>query len=133
MKFLILVSFLFLTNLLYSQEAKMYPCRTACNIGVQIADYKSGDSITVDGLLRPLGIKAEAGKFTILSYRITMDGEGFDSDIWEIDNIGEKFTENTILHFRKLRRGTFIAFDCITARDSYGYIVGLKAAFYVVR
>ena len=84
----------------------MYPCRTACNIGVQIADYKSGDSITVDGLLRPLGIKAEAGKFTILSYRITMDGEGFDSDIWEIDNIGEKFTENTISHFRKLHYDT---------------------------
>ena len=111
----------------------MYPCRTAGKIGVQFADHKSGDSITVDGLLRAVGIKAEAGKFTILSYRITMDGEGFDSDIWEIDNIGEKFTMNTMSHFRKLRRGAFVLFDCITAKDSYGYIVGLNSAFYIVR
>jgi hypothetical protein len=111
----------------------MYPCKTPCNIGVQIADYKSGDSITVNALLKAGRIKAEAGTFTILSYRITMDASGFSSDLWEINNPGEKFTENTILHFRKLRRGVFITIDCITAKDSYGFIAGLKSAFYVMR
>ncbi|HJS54454.1 MAG TPA: hypothetical protein VJ765_07925 [Chitinophagaceae bacterium] len=45
--------------------------------GAQIADDKSGDSITVNALLKAGGIKAEAGTFTILSYRITMDGAVF--------------------------------------------------------
>jgi hypothetical protein len=134
MKLLILVFFLLLTNLLYSQEAKMYPCRTVCNIGAQIADHESGDSITVAALLKAGRVKAEAETFTILSYRITMDGSGFScEDLIEINNPGDKFTENTLKALRKSRRGTFITIDCITAKDSNGYIVGLKSALYVVR
>jgi hypothetical protein len=128
-----LICFLLLSICANSQDSQMYPCKTPCNIGAQIADYKPGDSITVDALLKAVGIKAEAGKFTILSYRITIDASGFSSDLWEINNPDEKFTENTILHFRKLRRGVFITIDCITAKDSSGNITGLKSAFYVVR
>lgn len=110
----------------------MYPCRTPCNIGIQIGDFKSSDSITVAELLKAERVKAEAGKFTILSYRITMDGCGFD-DLIEVNNPGDKFCERAILVFGKLRRGSFMSFDCITAKDSYGNIVGLKPAFYIVR
>jgi len=111
----------------------MYPCRTPSNIGVQMANHKSGDTLTVDVFLKAIEIKAEVGKFTILSYRVTMDGAGFDFEPWEIENIGEKFTENTIKYFRKLRPGAYVTFDCITAKDSYGYITGLKPALYLVR
>jgi len=133
MKFSIVLFFLLFTSIVYSQQAKMYPCRTACNIGIQMSDHKSGDSISLFDFLKIVGIKPERGKFTILSYKITMDGEGFNSEIWEVENIGEKFTENTISYFRKLRPGAYVTFDCITAKDSYGYITGLKSAFYLVR
>jgi len=111
----------------------MYPCKTPCNIGAQIADYKSGDSITVNALLKAGGIKAETGTFTILSYRITMDGTGFCCDLYEIDNPGDKFIERALSLFRRSRRGVFMSIDCITAKDSNGYITGLKPAVYTIR
>ena len=110
----------------------MYPCRPACNIGIQIGDFRSSDTITVTELLKAERVKAEAGKFIILSYRIIMDGCGFE-DLYEVDNPGDKFCEQAILVFHKSRPGHFISFDCITAKDSYGNIVGLKPAFYIIR
>jgi len=110
----------------------MYPCRTPCNIGIQIGDFKSSDTITVAALLKAERGKAEAGNFTILSYRITMEGCGFD-DLYEVSNPGDKFCERAIVSFQRLRRGSFISIDCITAKDSYGYIIGLKPAFYIIR
>lgn len=111
----------------------MYPCKTPCNIGVQIGDYRSGDSITKDALIKAGEIKAEAGSFTILSYRITMDGAGFCCDVCEINNPGNKFIETAISLFRESRRGVFVSIDCITAKDSNGFIVGLKPAVYAIR
>lgn len=115
-----------------SQETTMYSCRTACNIGIQIADYKSADSITARTLLKSDGVKAEAVSFTILSYKITIAGGGF-CDLYEIDNPGDKFTEKTVSLFRRLRRGSFVSIDCITAKDAYGRLVGLKPAVYMIR
>ncbi len=126
------ILFFLIGTCINSQESKMYPCRSACNIGVQIGDFKSSDTVTVVALLKADSVKAEAGKFTVLSYRITMDGCGFE-DLYEVDNPGHKFCERAILIFRKLRRGNFISFDCITAKDSYGNIIGLKPAFYIIR
>jgi hypothetical protein len=115
-----------------SQETKIYPCRTACNIGIQIGDFRSSDTITVAELLKAERVKAEAGQFKILSYRITMDGCGFD-ELIEVNNEGDKFCERAILVFGRLRSGSFMSIDCITAKDSYGNFVGLKPAFYIIR
>ena len=115
-----------------SQEAKIYPCRAECNIGIKIGEYKSSDTITVAALLQAERVKAETGKFTILSYRITIDGCGFD-ELVEVNNPGDKFCERAILAIRRSRPGSFISFDCVTAEDSYGNIIGLKSAFYIIR
>lgn len=110
----------------------MYPCRAECNIGIKIGEFKSADTITVAALLQAERVKAEGGTFTILSYRITMDCQGYE-DLIQIDNPGDKFCETAIVSFQRLRRGIFISIDCITAKDSYGNIIGLKPAFYIIR
>jgi hypothetical protein len=117
---------------LRSQETTIYPCRTPCNIGIQIGDFKSADTVTFAALLKAARVKAEAGNFTILSYRITMDCQSYE-DLIEVNNPGDKFCERAIVSFQRLRRGSFISIDCITAKDSYGYIMGLKPAFYIIR
>src|SRR5688572_13809193 len=103
-----LILLLLMNNGLYSQEMEMYPCRTACNIGIQIGDFKSSDTITVAALLKAERVNAEVGRFTILSYRITLDCSGFE-DLYEVSNPGDKFCEQAILAFRKLRRGSFMS------------------------
>ena len=129
---LVLILLLLMHTDLISQETKMYPCQPPCNIGIQIGGFMSSDTITADALLKAGKVTAEAGNFTILSYRITMDCTGFE-DLIEIDNPGDKFCERAIASFQRLRRGIFISIDCITAKDSYGYMTGLKPAFYIIR
>ena len=133
MRALTTVLFLLFSGYINSQTARIYPCRTACDIGVQIGNYTSGDSISASGLLKAVGLKCEAGEFTILSYRITIDGPGI-CELYEITNSGNKFTDYTRSVFRKLLRpGVFIGIDCITAKDAIGYITGLKPAIYIIR
>jgi hypothetical protein len=117
----------------YSQDANIYPCRTACNVGARLANNKSADSITKVELLKAGRLEAKVGTFTILSYRITMDGPGVCCEICEVNNPGDKFTEQAIKIFKLLRPGSFISFDCITAKDASGHIVGLKPAVYKIR
>ena len=133
MRDLFVIFFLVIGPVVNSQETKIYPCKPVCNIGVRIAEYRSADSITKWALLKAGTVTAEAGAFTVLSYRLTLDGSGFCCGGCEIDNPGDKFSERTVLIFQKLRSGNFLSIDCITAKDLCGNIVGLKPAFYIIR
>lgn len=67
--------------------------------------------------------------FSILSFRVTAGGEGFDGDIYEAPNEGAFFTAPVRNILVRLRKGSFIEFSCIKAKHRNGNIYTLQPFF----